>query len=112
MTELEEARTTIAQLTLALDTESERFVGVAGLSRSEAVIVGVLARGEKTSFETLKNALYAHKGEPANAIICLRVFVHKIRKKLGPHSVHVQALWAHGYEMAPESIRRLEELVA
>jgi DNA-binding response OmpR family regulator len=85
--------------------------------QEESVFKALMARAECTKVQLLEAAWPTKVGmadEPDIKIV--DVFVHKLRKKLGPHGIAILTRFGHGYSMPPESkaavARLLEAAVA
>ncbi|MBN8960551.1 MAG: winged helix-turn-helix transcriptional regulator [Rhizobiales bacterium] len=69
-----------------------------GLTRSEATILGLLAKNEVVRKASVLEMLYMHKQDEAEIKI-VDVFVCKIRRKLKPFGVVIDTVWGQGYSM-------------
>jgi DNA-binding response OmpR family regulator len=81
------------------------------LTRSEAVCFGVLLKNRMASDSLLMTALYSHRPDGSAFPEILKIFVHKIRKKLRPYGIETRTVWGFGYEMPEASKARARELM-
>lgn len=74
-----------------------------GLTQSEARILNVLALRPMVTFESLHAALYGNDIDGGAEPSTLKVFVHKIRNKVGPIGIVIEAIHGVGWRLSPES---------
>lgn len=109
--ELDDANETIRLLTRCAEDEVLPFVGVAGMTVSEARIVCLIARRGRISTDGLYEAFYALRaGDNLPNVNIFRTWMVKIRKKLDAHNIAIEALHGIGYGMTPDSIARFRAL--
>jgi two-component system cell cycle response regulator CtrA len=73
------------------------------LSRSEAAVFGVLLTRDVVTTETLMAALYRDCSRDEAEPEILKVFVHKVRKKMKPFGLTVETIWGTGYRLTAAS---------
>jgi two-component system cell cycle response regulator CtrA len=89
------------------------FTGVAKLTRSEAAMVGILAKRGRVSKMQIYDFAFGERLEqdqPEPKII--DVLICKIRAKLAPHGVEIKTIWGVGYEMTPDNSAKMRKLSA
>ncbi len=73
-----------------------------GLTRSEAVICGLLAKNEMVTKSLMLEALYMHEQDEAEIKI-VDVWICKMRRKLKPFGIEIKTVWGRGFAMPPAS---------
>jgi two-component system cell cycle response regulator CtrA len=109
--QLDDAQMQIRELTSVRELGVETYVGVAQMTRKEAVVAAAIVKYGHASKSSIYHALYGgldidEQREPK----IVDVFVCKIRKKLRPFGVEIDTQWGVGYKMSPENVARLREL--
>lgn len=92
-------RDRLEQMEDALLGDVDRDV-IAGLTHTEAMIVGLLVRRDICTKEQLHQYLYAERPDAAADIKIIDVMICKIRPKLKPLGVEIETIWGHGYRIA------------
>ncbi len=72
------------------------------LTRNEAVIFGLLLKGQLVRRSSMMEELYLHEQDEADIKI-VDVWVCKMRRKLKPYGIEIQTQWGQGYFLSPES---------
>jgi two-component system cell cycle response regulator CtrA len=80
------------------------------LTRSEAIVFGVLMRNRAPHREMFMQALYSASNDPPVGKI-LDIFICKIREKLRPHGIEIKTIQAEGFMMSEASKARARELM-
>jgi DNA-binding response OmpR family regulator len=83
-----------------------------GLTRSEALMFGVLLNNRTCQVSTFMTALFSLEIDDPPEEKILDVWVCKMRKKLTPYGIEIKTHWGVGYEMPEESKARARELMA
>ena len=93
-----------------LTGEAPQFYRVAGLTRTEARIVGLVAAAGVVKNAALFDAIWPNSTyeDAANVIA---VHMRRIRLKLEKHGVAIRNVHGVGYEMRPDDVAKLEGLV-
>jgi DNA-binding response OmpR family regulator len=84
---------------------------VFSLTRSEAVVFGVLMRHRAPHREMFMQALYGASDDPATGKV-LDIFICKMRQKLRPHGIEIKTITAEGFMIPEASKARARELMA
>lgn len=102
--EVETLREQLTQMRAAL--ESAGAVPLAGLTKSERLVLGVLARqpGQFISRERIWTVLYSGRA-PGIGDGAIPIFISRLRSKLGPLGVEIETMHGVGWRLC----RRLEE---
>ena len=110
--QLDEALETIRQMREANAACANTYVGVAGLTKSEATIVGAIARTGSITKERLYSALYGDLDmvESPRGPNNISVRICHIRAKLKPYGIEVTTQWGIGFSIGSASINRLRAL--
>lgn len=78
-----------------------------GLTSSEATLLMVLAGREMATYEAIITALYgARPGDPPSAEI-VKVWLHRLRRKLAPHGATITTIWGRGCFLDADTRQRL-----
>lgn len=72
------------------------------LTRLEARMLGCLA-GSAYGFRGLTTLQLLSPQELS--IQCVRLHMHKLRRKLAPYGIEINTRWAEGYELPPRSLK-------
>jgi two-component system cell cycle response regulator CtrA len=109
--ENEEMRERIDQLEKAIGIAVEPPL-VFDLTKSEAIMFGVLLNNRAPRKETFMTALFSnHIDDPPEQKI-IDVFICKMRAKLKPYGVEIKTCWGVGYEMPEASKAIARQLMA
>jgi hypothetical protein len=95
---LDIANATISDMRKAEAERVEPLIGVARMSKGEAKLVSVVARGGRVTFERVYSALYNHLDEP-RAYATMKVVMCKARSKLRPHGITIKSIFGIGFEI-------------
>lgn len=82
-----------------------------GLSKSETVILRLLAARQIVSLEAMMATLYGHRANPPNDNI-IRQFIVNMREKLKPHGFEIMSRHGEGYEVPPYDREQLRNIAA
>lgn len=85
----------VLQETVLPETLPDTLVG---LTRSESVVLGLLARRAFASKAQIYAALYAGKGEDRDPKV-VDVFICKIRRALENTGIEIETVWGEGYRI-------------
>jgi two-component system cell cycle response regulator CtrA len=109
--ELDDAQATIRDMRDANKEACETFLGVAGLTKQEAIVVATIVKYGRASKAAIYHALYGGMGEEEtrDPKIC-DVFVCKIRKKFRREGIAIKTHWGFGWSMDVENATRLRAL--
>lgn len=84
-----------------------------GLTKNEAIILGVLMKKDIAHKEAIWLTIYAAKAEEDEAEQkIIDVWVCKMRPKLKRFDIEIQTAWGVGYFLAPEDKKKIDALVA
>ena len=99
--------------------ELEKEIGLAaepppmfGLTRSEAVMFGVLVNNRVCQASTFMTALFSLEADDPPGEKIFDVWVCRMRKKLAPFGIEIKTHWGVGYEMPDASKIIARELMA
>lgn len=82
-----------------------------GFTKSEQVILRMLATRHSASKESLFRMLYNEvAADDLPDITIIDVFVHKVKRKLKPFGINIETLWGQGYKMPQEDKNKLKQL--
>lgn len=73
-----------------------------GLTRKEAIILGVMLKNDLARKEALMEALYPHD-QDAGDVKILDVWVCHMRRKLKPWGIEIVTVYADGWRLPPAS---------
>lgn len=109
--QLDDAQEEIRSLTKNHDSASEQFVGVARLTKKEAVVAATLAKHGRASKASIYHALYGglsddEQREPK----IVDVFICKVRKKLAPLGIQIDTQWGVGWTLDGKNLMKLRNL--
>lgn len=81
------------------------------LTKSEAIVLGILMQRDVATKEQLMVALYANRKDTEIAHDkIIDIFIHKVRRKIGGHGIEIRTHWGIGYSLTPESKVRVREM--
>ena len=84
-----------------------------GLTSYERKVLGVLVkRPALCPFSSIGVTLYGDREDPPMIEDLIRVWVHRIRRKLEPHAVEIGCIRGQGYFITPDNLNRLNALYA
>jgi DNA-binding response OmpR family regulator len=82
------------------------------LTRSEAIMFGVLMNNRAPRTDTFMNALSSEDADDPPEEKILDVWICKMRKKLKPHGIEIKTHWGECWEIPEASKARARALMA
>jgi two-component system cell cycle response regulator CtrA len=109
--ENEELRGRVRQLEEAIGMAVEPPL-VFGLTKSEAIMFGVLLNNRAPRKETFMTAVFSDRIDDPPEQKIIDVWMCKIRKKLKPYGIEIETCWGVGYAMSEACKMRARQLMA
>lgn len=106
--------------TLSRSDRDVALMALFGLSPNEAAILSLLLARERVTHEQIYQMLFAHRPEaehPADAMNLIKVFVHKMRRKLrarlglAREDDPVLSIWGRGYMIEARAKTHLRAMI-
>lgn len=107
--QLEEAKEKIRMLQkeISYDESCPHWLN---LTASEWETLSIILKRGVGRRETIMMMLFGNNQNPPGAAI-IDVFVNRIRKKLKPYNISIDAVWGEGFKISPDGKRRFKEIM-